>query len=210
VRDRLIEHLSTLIAGSDAWSKRKRAELVGSLKAKPGLRRLVRRTQSGPLRIDRAAAAREAPYDGKWLLRTSDPTLTAEDLAAAYQQLLAVERGWRDRKTSLGLRPVSHHREDRIHAHVQLCWLALLLIRAAETHTGDTWRNLRHQLDRMHLVTLSPPPTAASPNVPPSLATRKPFSPRSTCPNPPNTSTSHPASTPPSPTDEPTRITRVM
>ena len=77
------------------------------------------------------------------------------DLAAAYKQLLAVERGWRDCKSSLGLRPVYHHREDRIRAHVQLCSLALLLIRVAETRTGDTWRNLRQELDRMHLVTLA-------------------------------------------------------
>jgi transposase len=155
VRERLIEHLSTLIDGSDAWSKRRRDEFVGSLKGKPGLRRLLRRTKTGLLRIDRAAATREAHYDGKWLLRTSDLTLTAEDLAAAYKQLLAVERGWRDCKSSLGLRPVHHHREDRIRAHVQLCWLALLLIRVTETQTNDTWRNLRHELDRIHLVTLA-------------------------------------------------------
>ena len=155
VRERLIEHLEGLIAGSDAWPDRRRDELVGSLKGKPGLRRLLRRTKSGLLRIDRAAAQREAHYDGKWLLGTSDLTLTAEDLAAAYKQLLAVERGWRDCKSSLGLRPVYHHREDRIRAHVQLCWLALLLIRVAETRAGDTWRNLRHELDRMHLVTLA-------------------------------------------------------
>ncbi len=140
--------------GSDRRLRR-RDEFVGSLKGKPGLRRLVRRTTTGLLRIDRAAAAREARYDGKWLLRTSDLSLTAEDLAAAYKQLLAVERGWRDAKTSLGLRPVYHHREDRIRAHVQLCWLALLLIRVAETRTSDTWRNLRHELDRMHLVTIA-------------------------------------------------------
>ena len=155
VRERLIEHLCGLIDGSDAWSKRRRDEFVGSLKGKPGLRRLLRRTKTGLLRIDRAAAAREAHYDGKWLLRTSDLTLTGEDLAAAYKQLLAVERGWRDCKSSLGLRPVYHHREDRIRAHIQLCWLALLLIRVAETRTGDTWRNLRHELDRMHLVTFA-------------------------------------------------------
>ena len=155
VRERLIEHLCGLIDGSDAWSKRKRDEFVGSLKGKPGLRRLLRRTKTGLLRIDRAAAAREAHYDGKWLLRTSDLTLTGEDLAAAYKQLLAVERGWRDCKSSLGLRPVYHHRQDRIRAHIQLCWLALLLIRVAETRAGDTWRNLRHELDRMHLVTFA-------------------------------------------------------
>ena len=101
------------------------------------------------------AAGYDTHYDGKWLLRTSDLTLTPADLAAAYKQLLAVERGWRDCKSSLGLRPVYHHREDRIRAHVQLCWLALLLIRVAETATGETWRTLRHELDRMHLVTLA-------------------------------------------------------
>ena len=58
-------------------------------------------------------------------------------------------------KGALRLRPVFHHREDRIRAHVQLCWLALLLIRVAENATGDTWRNLHHELDRMHLVTLA-------------------------------------------------------
>jgi hypothetical protein len=155
VRDRLIEHLQGLIVGSDAWPKTRRDEFVGSLKAKPGLRRYLRRTPGGLLRIDRAAATREAHLDGKWLLRTSDMTLTPDDLAAAYKQLIAVERGWRDCKGSLGLRPVYHHREDRIRAHVQLCWLALLLIRVAETTTGETWRNLRHELDRMHLVTLA-------------------------------------------------------
>ena len=89
------------------------------------------------------------------MLRTSDTTLTPEDLAAAYKQLLAVERGWRDMKGALRLRPVFHYREDRIRAHIQLCWLALLLIRVVETATGDTWRNLAHELDRMHLVTLA-------------------------------------------------------
>jgi hypothetical protein len=155
VRDRLIHHLQGLIDGSDAWSKTRREQFVGSLKDKPALRRYLRRTPGGLLRIDHAAAKREAHLDGKWLLRTSDMTLTAEDLAAAYKQLIAVERGWRDCKGSLGLRPVYHHREDRIRAHVQLCWLGLLLIRVAETTTGDTWRNLRHELDRMHLVTLA-------------------------------------------------------
>ena len=155
VRDRLIEHLQHLIEGSDTWSARRRDELVGSLKSKPGLRRYLRRTTTGLLRVDRTAAHREAHLDGKWLLRTSDQTLTPDDLADAYKQLLAVERGWRDFKSSLGLRPVHHHREDRIRGHVQLCWLALLLIRVAENATGDTWRNLRHELDRMHLVTLA-------------------------------------------------------
>ena len=72
----------------------------------------------------------------------------------AYKQLLEVERGWRDMKGSLGLRPVFHHREDRIRSHSQLCWLALLLIRVVENGTGETWRNVRNELERMHLMTM--------------------------------------------------------
>jgi hypothetical protein len=155
VRANLVEHLRGLLAGSDTWSARRRDEFVGSLKGKPGLRRYLRRTNSGLLRIDHAAVKAEAHLDGKWLLRTDDLTLTGEDLAAAYQQLTAVERGWRDMKGALALRPVFHYREDRIRAHVQLCWLALLLIRVAENTTGQTWRTLHDQLDRLHLVTLA-------------------------------------------------------
>jgi len=155
VRDQLLTHLRSLIVGSDGWTERRRTEFVGSLKSKPGLRRYLRRTAGGLLRIDAAAVKRESHLDSKWLLRTSDSTLTPDDLAAAYKTLLQVERGWRDMKGALGLRPVFHYREDRIRAHVQLCWLALLLLRVVENATNDTWRNIHHELDRMHLVTLA-------------------------------------------------------
>ncbi|MCA1783992.1 MAG: hypothetical protein LC679_18035 [Intrasporangiaceae bacterium] len=62
--------------------------------------------------------------------------------------------GWRDLKSILDLRPVFHYRQDRIRAHVQRCWLALLLTRVIDGNaTDDTWRNIRHELDRMHLLT---------------------------------------------------------
>ena len=102
VRANPIDHLAGMIDGSDTWSPSKRSEFVGSLKSEPGLRRYLRRTKTGLLRIDAAAAEREAGLDGEWLLRTSDLTLTAEDLGAAYTQLLAVERGRRDMKGTPG------------------------------------------------------------------------------------------------------------
>ena len=58
-------------------------------------------------------------------------------------------------KQILDLRPVYHRREDRIRAHVLLCWLALLLIRVAETTADDpwTWNRIRAELQRLHAVT---------------------------------------------------------
>ena len=154
VRENLVSYLEGKIEGSDNWSKQRRDELVGELRQTPALRRLLRRTKDGLLRIDKGALANEARFDGKFLLRTSDDTLSSSDLALAYKQLYEVKRGWRDLKGALKLRPVFHYREDRIRAHVQLCWLALLLIRTIEHTVGDTWRNVRNELERMHLVTL--------------------------------------------------------
>jgi hypothetical protein len=153
VRDELIAQLQAAIKDSDRLPSGKRQELLGRLSTKPGLKRFLRTTPGGLLRIDRAAVESEARLDGKFLLRTSDPSLSAEDVALGYKQLLEVERGWRDLKTALVLRPVFHRKEERIRAHVLLCWLALLLIRVAELTTGETWRHLRDELDRMHLGT---------------------------------------------------------
>jgi hypothetical protein len=150
VRENLVAYLEHKIEGTDAWAKQRR----GELRATPALFRFVRRSADGLLRIDKGAVTNEARFDGKFLLRTSDDTLSPTDLALGYKQLYEVERGWRDLKGTLKLRPVFHFREDRIRAHVQLCWLALLLIRTVEHETGDTWRNVRNELDRMHLVTL--------------------------------------------------------
>lgn len=155
IRDQIVARLTERIAGSDALPARKRAELAGALRTKPTFARFLRTTPGGLLRIDRAKLRRDANFDGKFLLRTSDESLTAADVAQGYKGLYEAERGWRDLKSTIDLRPVYHHREDRIRAHIQLHWLALLILRVAETTTGDTWRNIRDELERLHLVTLA-------------------------------------------------------
>ncbi|MET9915040.1 transposase, partial [Streptomyces sp. NPDC006476] len=157
IRAKLVEQLAQAIDGTDKLNKTERAHLAGQLSTKPGLKRFLRTTPGGLLRIDKKKIAAEENLDGKYLLRSSDPHLSAEDIAVGYKQLLEVERGWRDMKQLLHLRPVYHRREDRIRAHVLLCWLALLLIRVAETRTGTTWNRIREQLQRVHAVTLTGP-----------------------------------------------------
>jgi transposase len=153
VRQALVAQLEATIAASDALPAERREEIACQLHARPAVRKWLRVTAGGRLRIDQAALRAEEHLDGKFLLRTSDPTLSAEDVALGYKQLLEVERGWRDMKSTLELRPVFHRKEDRIRAHVVLCWLALLLIRIVENATQDTWRNARNQLERLHLGT---------------------------------------------------------
>ena len=121
------------------------------------LGRYIRQTKTGRLLIDRQKIKAEARLDGKYLLSTSDPDLSAEDVALGYKNLLEAERGFRDLKSTLELRPVFHRVEHRIRAHVLLCWLALLLIRVAERQTNQTWRRIALDMQRLHLVTLTGP-----------------------------------------------------
>ena len=156
-RSRLVARLHDMITASDELTTTQRAELKGKISTMPGLNRFLRVTPTGLLRIDQAKIRREAGLDGKYLLRTSDPHMTSQDVALGYKQLLEVERGWRDMKSVLELRPVYHRLEDRIRAHVTLCWLALLLIRVAETQTGQTWAVIRQQMQRLCQVTYQTP-----------------------------------------------------
>jgi transposase len=126
-----------------------------ALRDHPTLGRWLRQSPTGRLSLNRAKIKQEERLDGKYLIATSDPHLSAEDTALGYKNLLEAERGFRDLKSSLLLRPVFHRLEHRIRAHVLLCWLALLLVRVAERRAGMTWRRINTELSRVHAVTLT-------------------------------------------------------
>jgi hypothetical protein len=166
-----LERIAKLRAGAAARAtsakqpgRARRVAAAGDhLKAECALRdhatlgRWLRQTPGGRLVIDRGKVRAEQRLDGKFLLSTSDPDLSAEDVALGYKNLLEAERAFRDLKTTLELRPIYHHLERRIRAHVLLCWLALLLVRVAERQTRTTWRRISTELGRLHLVTLAGP-----------------------------------------------------
>ena len=132
-------------------SKEREAHLRGecALRDHPTLSRYLRQTKAGRLVLDRAKIATEERLDGKYLLTTSDPSLSAEDVALGYKQLIEAERSFRDLKGTLLLRPVFHRKDDRIRAHVLICFLALVLVRLAETRTNQTWRTIRAELGQI-------------------------------------------------------------
>src|SRR3954452_8531084 len=128
-----------------------------ALRDHPTLGRWLTQQSTGRLKVNTAKVKAEARLDGKYLLATSDPAISAEDAALGYKNLLEAERGFRDLKTHLLLRPVFHRLEHRIRAHVLICWLALLLTRVAERGSGLSWRNINRQLGRISQVTLAGP-----------------------------------------------------
>ncbi len=67
-----------------------------ALRDHPALGRWLRQQPPGRLVVNRAKVAAEERLDGKYLLTTSDPDLSAEDIALGYKNLLEAERGFRD------------------------------------------------------------------------------------------------------------------
>jgi hypothetical protein len=59
-------------------------------------------------KIDQTAVRAEEKLDGKWVVTSNDDTLSAEDLALGYKQLMRVESCWRTINSGLRTRPVFH------------------------------------------------------------------------------------------------------
>jgi len=149
-RERLVQQLERELAdmkpSADGHSKRM-CELMSSRR----FGRFLRQSGSS-LVVDYSAVHREEHYDGKWVITSNDDTLTAEDLALGYKQLMRVEECWRKLKSGLRMRPVFHWRPWRINAHVTISMLALLLERIVEIRSQNTWRNVRDELKTIKVV----------------------------------------------------------
>jgi hypothetical protein len=151
-RKRLLEELQaeldTLAAPKRGGHSKRMCELISSGR----FGRYLTQVPGTGLLINRSAVEEAERYDGKWVVTSNDDTLSAEDLALGYKQLMRVEQCWRSLKSGLRVRPVFHYQPWRIQAHVGIAVIALLLERIAETRAGDTWRNIRAALETIKVV----------------------------------------------------------
>ena len=69
---------------------------------------------------------------GSYLLRTNWKEKDPATLWKTYIQLTEVEEAFRITKTDLGLRPVYHQKQDRVNAHILVCFLALSMWRTLQ------------------------------------------------------------------------------
>ncbi len=123
-----------------------------------GFKRFVR-VAKGSVTIDRAAVARDARLDGKFVLRTNT-ALSAEEVAHAYKSLWRVERAFRETKSTFEVRPIFHHRDDTSLGHIVACFLALRLEvdlqrRLDERQVDVSWPDLMRDLEEVRAVDLT-------------------------------------------------------
>ena len=85
---------------------------------------------------------REQKYEGKYLIQTDQPDMTAQDAVTHYKELNEVERGFHALKDPIGMRPIWHRADRRVRAHIFVAALAFLLDRMLERTLRDAKANL--------------------------------------------------------------------
>ena len=79
----------------------------------------------------------EKKYEGKYLSRTDKSDMKPEEAVSHYKELNEVERGFRSLKDPLGMRPIWHHTDRRVKAHIFVATLSFLIERMLERGLKD-------------------------------------------------------------------------
>jgi transposase len=95
--------------------------------------------------------------EGCYLLRSNVTDWSDEDLWKAYIQLTEAEAAFRIHKSDLRLRPIWHQKEDRVLAHILVCFLAYVLWktlsqRCQRARLGHEPRRVFEELGKIQLV----------------------------------------------------------
>ena len=92
---------------------------------------------------------------GCYVLRTNVHDWTPEALWRTYIQLTDAEAAFRIHKSDLRIRPIWHHKEGRVHAHILVCFLAYAMWKTLEpwqarAGLGNRPRTILEELARLH------------------------------------------------------------
>jgi transposase len=92
--------------------------------------------------------------EGAYLLRSNIADWTDQQLWKAYIQLTQAEAAFRIQKDQLNVRPIWHQREDRVQAHILVCFLAFVLWKSLEmwqqrAGLGNSPRTILEELARI-------------------------------------------------------------
>jgi transposase len=148
-RQQLIEYLQRQIIHINKGRKKSKSKQAGELQSHRIYSKYIKELKSGNLSLNRTKLNQERRYDGKYLIESSDDTLSIDDIVWGYKQLYDVEHAFRTLKTTLDLRPNYHSKSERIRCHIFLCFIALVLVRISENATGRTWAKIRKEINRI-------------------------------------------------------------
>jgi transposase len=109
--------------------------------------------------LDEAKRARAEKLDGSYLLKTDRDDLSGDEAWRIYTLLTQAEAAFRTLKSPLGERPIFHHKEGRVEAHIFLCVLSYHLLMSIEKTLRDagvhtSWATVRETLKTHQVNTI--------------------------------------------------------
>ncbi len=95
--------------------------------------------------------------EGTYVLRTNKNDWTPDELWRTYVQLYQVEAAFRINKSELSIRPIWHQKEERVQAHILVCFLAFCMWKTLEgwqsrAGLGNSPRTLIEEMARIQCV----------------------------------------------------------
>ena len=131
-RDRVNQQIGRLLARHTRAAKAWNVSVRDCATYASGLQLIVRENTSWASWAERSA--------GCYLLRSNVVDWSEEDLWRTYIQLTEAEAAFRIQKSDLSIRPVWHQREDRVRAHIFVCFHGYALWKTLEkwqSHAGS-------------------------------------------------------------------------
>jgi len=103
------------------------------------------------------ALEEEERLDGIFIIKSTAFDLSVKELIRQYQNLTGVEKAFKEIKNLLRLRPIRHHQDDRVRAHVFICVLSYLLEKIIEKRLteADIEMTAREALDKLDDIRLA-------------------------------------------------------
>jgi transposase len=148
-RDRVNQQIGRMLARYSRAAKQFTIEVKASARHGSGLELVVQENKAWQLWNERSA--------GCYLLRSNVTGWTEEELWRTYIQLTEAEAAFHIQKSDLSIRPVWHQREDRVRAHIFVCFLAYALWKTLEqwqvhAKLGNSPRMILEELRQLQSV----------------------------------------------------------
>lgn len=160
-RARKDEHDRTK-ATEKVLKKLKKSKDPSDLISNYGYKKFIKVSGKSEISLDEEKVKEEARWDGLHGVITNSKSLDPQELLFQYRGLWQVEESFRITKHDLQIRPIFHWTEDRIKAHLGICFMAFTCVRHLEYRVNLQYQKLspeaiRFALTRVQITILKDP-----------------------------------------------------
>lgn len=132
--------------------KLKKAQTSKDYLSNYGYKKYLKIEGKNTVSLDQEKIALDARWDGLHGVVTNVDWMTEEEIVNQYKGLWQVEESFRIQKHDLKVRPIFHWKEERVKAHIALCYMAFTCVRHLEYRIKTQYQKLSPEIIRRELI----------------------------------------------------------